>query len=198
MLAASERGGLGDRRAELLAGARGRTLELGAGTGANAAHYRDGVTELVFTEPDPHMARRLRKRLDAAELPAPFTVIETTAEQLPFEDDSFDTVIAMLVLCTVSDPGAAAAEIARVLSPDGSLIVFEHVRDPGAGALAGWQDRLERPWGWFTGHCHPNRDTGETLRAAGFDVAGLGPDEFPKGPPLVRPVIRGTVTGPNG
>ncbi len=198
MLAPSERSGLGDRRAELLAGARGRTLELGAGTGVNASHYSSAVSELVFTEPDPHMARRLRKRLSQTPPPAEFEVVEAPAERLPFPDDSFDTVVAMLVLCSVSDPGAATAEIVRVLRPDGSLIVFEHVRDPGAGALAGWQDRLERPWGWFTGRCHPNRDTGATLRAAGFDVAKLEPDQFPKAPPLVRPVVRGTVTRSDG
>src|SRR5262245_49556915 len=107
--ARAERAGLADMRAELLAGASGRTLELGAGTGANATYYPGAVTELVVTEPDPHMARRLRERW-AAEPPAfEVEVAEAPAESLPFADDSFDTVVSTLVLCTVDDPQATVA-----------------------------------------------------------------------------------------
>lgn len=187
----AERGGLGDRRAELLASASGRTLELGAGTGANIAYYPAGVSKLVLTEPDPHMARRLRDRVAAEPPPFPAEVIEAGAEELPLEDASVDTVISTLVFCTVGDPGRAAAEVARVTAPGGRLLLFEHVRDPGEGRRARWQDRLERPWGWFAGACHPNRDTAATLRAAGFDVTGVVADEFPKAPPLVSDAIRG-------
>src|SRR5687768_9401901 len=107
MLRGTERAGLRDMRAELLAGAQGRTLELGAGTGLNLTHYTDAVTELVLTEPDPHMAQRLRKRLEE-EPPAPgrVEVIETPAERLPFEDRRFDSVVSTLVLCSVEDPAA--------------------------------------------------------------------------------------------
>ena len=136
LLSGTERAGLQDMRAELLAGARGRTLELGAGTGLNLAHYTDAVTELVLTEPDPHMARRLRSRLED-ERPAPgrVEVIEAPAERLPFEDQSFDTVVSTLVLCSVESPGGAAAEITRVLKPEGRLLYLEHVRS-GDPALA--------------------------------------------------------------
>jgi ubiquinone/menaquinone biosynthesis C-methylase UbiE len=194
LMSRTEEGGLGDRRAALLSAASGRTLELGAGTGVNLAHYTGAVTELMITEPDPHMARRLRDKLAAAPPPFPVEVIETGAEQLPGDDASFDTVVSTLVLCTVDDPGAAAAEIARVLAPGGRLLLFEHVRDPDAGRLGRWQDRLERPWGWFAAGCHPNRDTRATLSAAGFDVSGLESDELPKAPPLARPAIRGAVS----
>lgn len=194
LMKGTEEAGLAERRAELLSTARGRTLELGAGTGVNAQHYPGTVTELLLTEPDPHMARRLRAKLSEDPPPVPFEVVETQAETLPFEDASFDTVVSTLVLCTVADPGATAAEIRRVLRPDGRLLVFEHVRDPEAGRLARWQDRLERPWGWLAAGCHPNRDTAATLRAAGFDVSGLRPDELPKAPPLARPAITGTIS----
>lgn len=191
MLRGTERAGLRDMRAELLAGARGRTLELGAGTGLNLAHYTDAVTELVLTEPDPHMAQRLRKRLEE-EPPAPdrVEVVETPAERLPFEDGRFDSVVSTLVLCSVEDPAAATGEIVRVLKPDGRLLYLEHVRSGDRG-LARWQDRLERPWGWVGAGCHPNRDTVAQLQAAGLETEGLVRDRLPKAPPIVRPMVRG-------
>jgi ubiquinone/menaquinone biosynthesis C-methylase UbiE len=193
MLSATERAGLQDMRAELLAEARGRTLELGAGTGLNLAHYPDGVTELVLTEPDPHMARRLRGRLQE-EPPAPsrVEVVETPAEHVPFEDESFDSVVATLVLCTVEEPGAAAREIARVLKPEGRFLCLEHVRAPDGERVVRWQDRLERPWGWVAAGCHPNRDTVAALQAAGLQTGSLAPDRLPKAPPIVRPMVRGS------
>ena len=191
VLAGVERAGLAERRAALLADARGRTLEIGAGTGANLGHYPAAVSELVLTEPDPHMASRLRSKLDPARSPRP-QVVEAGAEQLPFADAGFDTVISTLVLCTVADPRTAAAEIARVLRPGGRLLLIEHVRDPAEATRSWWQDRLERPWGWVAGGCHPNRDTAATLGAAGFDVSALVRDEIPRGGPLIKPSISGS------
>ncbi len=191
MLSGTERAGLREMRAGLLAGAQGRTLELGAGTGLNLAHYTDAVTELVLTEPDPHMARRLRRRLDSEpSAPDRVEVVETPAEQLPFEDQSFDTVVSTLVLCSVESPGGTTTEIARVLKPDGKLLYLEHVRS-GDPALARWQDRLERPWGWLGAGCHPNRDTVAQLEAAGLEPESLVQDRLPKAPPIVRPMVRG-------
>jgi ubiquinone/menaquinone biosynthesis C-methylase UbiE len=198
MTAAAERGGLGEARAALLAGARGRTLELGAGTGANLEHYTPAVTELVLTEPDPHMAKRLRARLAAAPPPFAATVHDAGAERLPFGDDEFDTVVSTLVLCTVGDPQRAAAEIARVRRPTGAMLTLEHVRDPADGRLGTWQDRLRRPWMWFAGGCNPNRDTEATLAAAGFDTTQLEPARVPELPPLVKPMIRGSAAPPAG
>lgn len=191
-LEASERAGLRELRAELLAGATGRVLELGAGTGLNLDHYGDQVGELVLTEPDPHMARRLRKRLAEADLSFAASVVEAGAERLPFEDRSFDSVAATLVFCTIPDPHAAVSEAARVLKPNGRLLLIEHVRATREGSLSRWQDRLERPWGWVGGGCHPNRDTSATLSTR-FDVTDLHPDRFPGSvPPIVRPLIRGS------
>jgi ubiquinone/menaquinone biosynthesis C-methylase UbiE len=197
MLAGCERAGLRDMRAELLAGARGQTLEVGAGTGHNLEHYPDAVTRLVLAEPDPHMAKRLRPhalaaRGDDAE------VIEAAAESLPFEDTSFDTVVSTLVLCTVSEPALSARELRRVLRPDGRLLLLEHVRSAESERLARWQDRLERPWGWFAGGCHPNRDTMQTLAAAGFDVGRISGDRLPREAMLIRPVIRGSAVPKGG
>src|SRR5262249_47961320 len=120
LLAGTERAGLEEMRHELLASASGKVLELGAGTGLNLEHYTDAVTELVLTEPDPHMARRLRQRLAALSGPArSATVVEAPAENLPFDDHSFDTVVSTLVLCSVGDQHRALTEARRVLVEGG-------------------------------------------------------------------------------
>jgi ubiquinone/menaquinone biosynthesis C-methylase UbiE len=192
LLAATEKAGMRDMRAELIADARGRTLELGAGTGLNLGHYRDSVSELVLTEPDPHMAKRLRARVEEADRPFGVEVVEAGAEQLPFGDGSFDTVVSTLVFCTVPDADRAVKEVARVLRPDGRLLLLEHVRSEHP-RTARWQDRLERPWGWVAAGCHPNRDTSATLSTR-FDVSALEGDTFPGTvPPVVRPLVRGAV-----
>ena len=188
LMASTERAGLAERRAALIADARGATLELGAGTGLNLRHYPDAVTELVLTEPDPHMARRMRSRV--ADAGRPVEVVEAPAERLPLEDARFDTAVVTLVLCTVRDPAQALAEIARVLKPGGRLLFIEHVRADAPG-LVRWQDRLERPWGWIAGGCHPNRDTVGSLDASALRVESVEHGELPKAPPLVRPLVAG-------
>ena len=112
----TEDAGLRDKRRSLLAGAKGRTLEIGAGTGTNLPLYPDSVSELILTEPDPHMRHQLEKRA-----PAGADVVDAAAERLPFPDASFDTVVATLVFCTIPDPQAALSEIARILSPAGGF-----------------------------------------------------------------------------
>jgi ubiquinone/menaquinone biosynthesis C-methylase UbiE len=174
-------------RRELLARARGRVLEIGVGTGLSLPHYPP-VEELVATDPSEPMLRRARRR--ATEAGLEITFVEAPAEQLPFEDDSFDTVVSMLVLCTVEDPQRALQEIRRVLRPDGQFLFSEHVRseDP---QRARWQDRLEPVWGVVANGCHPNRRTLETIRAAGFDVGEIEHDELPGVPALMQPYVSG-------
>jgi SAM-dependent methyltransferase len=197
LLARTEESGLAEMRRELLAEASGRTLELGAGTGHNLAHYTDRVSELVLTEPDPHMARRLREQLERhPPAPSRLEVIEAPAESLPFDDGSFDTVVSTLVLCTVEDPLRALAEARRLLVEGGALLFIEHVRSD-TRRLAWWQDRLERPWGFFAGGCHPNRPTGQTLADAGLWIERLDRDRLPAAPRLAKPLIRGVARRPD-
>jgi ubiquinone/menaquinone biosynthesis C-methylase UbiE len=188
-LKASEENGLGEVRRALLAGARGRVVEIGAGTGVNLDLYAAEIEDLTLVEPDPHMGAKLRERLrgrgDRAGL------VASPAEALPFADDTFDTAVATLVLCTVPDPAGAIAELARVLKPGGRLLFIEHVRsdDPGS---ARWQDRLEKPWRFMADGCYCNRDTEANLRASSFTVESLDHGTFPKSVPIVRPLIHGT------
>jgi ubiquinone/menaquinone biosynthesis C-methylase UbiE len=185
----SEEAGMREMRHKLLAQAGGRVLELGAGTGLNLKHYRGVIESLTLTEPDPHMVRRLREKLAATDQEA--AVVEAPAEDLPFADDSFDTVVVTLVLCTVPDPAAALAEARRVLAPGGKLLFLEHVRSEDAG-LARWQDRLERPWRFLGDGCHCNRDTLTAIDSAGFQVNEVEHGTLPKAPPIVRPLINGS------
>jgi ubiquinone/menaquinone biosynthesis C-methylase UbiE len=189
---ASEEAGLREMRAQLLSGARGRVLELGAGTGLNLELYpREGLDSLVLTEPDPYMFKQLRQR--AAKVCAGADLFQVCAENLPFEDESFDTAVVTLVLCTVPDQPAALREISRVLRPDGQLLFLEHVRSPHRD-LAKWQDRLEKPWRFLGDGCHCNRDTEANLKAAGFELSEVEHPELPKAPPIVKPMAKGVAS----
>jgi ubiquinone/menaquinone biosynthesis C-methylase UbiE len=184
----TEDAGLRDKRRALLTHAQGRTLEIGAGTGVNLELYPHSVTELVLTEPDAHMRRQLEKKV--AGLGRPAEVVDAGGERLPFADASIDTAVATLVFCTIPDPASAVGEIARVLKPEGRLLFLEHVRSNEPKA-ARWQDRLERPWGWFGRGCHPNRDTLATIEASGLEVATVESDRMPKAPQIVQPLVVG-------
>ena len=189
-MAGTEKAGLHDRRAVLLADARGRVLELGAGTGANVDLYPDAVTELVLAEPAEPMAERLEAKHPHA------TVVRAPAEELPFDDDSFDTVVATLVLCTVRDVDRTVAEIARVLKPDGQLLFLEHIRSDNE-RMARWQHRLNPIQKRVACGCHLDRPTPDTLTAAGFGMERLEHGELPKAPPFVRPLAVGVATPPS-
>jgi ubiquinone/menaquinone biosynthesis C-methylase UbiE len=184
-----EKRGLTDLRKEVTGKARGRVVEVGAGTGQNFRHYPSSVVELIATEPDPHMLRRAREK--AAEAAVTIRLEQAPAERLPVEDRSVDTVVSTYVFCTVPDPRSALNEIKRILKPDGRFLFLEHVRaeDP---RLAKWQDRLQRPWSFFGAGCHPNRDTAATIEGAGFAFEELDRFMFKPELPLARPQIKGS------
>jgi ubiquinone/menaquinone biosynthesis C-methylase UbiE len=179
--------GLRRRRSALLSNARGRVVEIGAGTGLNAAHYPDGIAELVLTEPDAAMRQRLQRRLQRQGRRA--RICDAPAGRLPLADASVDTVVSTLVLCTVPNPESALSEIARVLRQDGQLLFIEHVRAKSR-FLAACQDYLLQPWRRFAGGCYCNRPTVELLRACGFAVAA--DDVVWRGmPAIVHPLVVG-------
>jgi ubiquinone/menaquinone biosynthesis C-methylase UbiE len=179
---------IGDHRRRLLAGLTGRVLEVGAGNGLNFPHYPATVTEVLAIEPEPYLHRQALAA--ASQAPIPIRVVAGTAEALPAPDGAFDAVVASLVLCTVTDLDQALAETRRVLRPGGRLRFYEHVRatDP---RLARWQDRLQRPWGWLVGGCHPNRDTVAAIGAAGLRLVRMGRFDLQVMPPLARPHVLG-------
>jgi ubiquinone/menaquinone biosynthesis C-methylase UbiE len=190
MMDRTDRAGLAEVRRQLLSRAQGAVLEIGAGTGGNLQHYGAAVTSLAVTEPDPSMLKRLTTR--AASSPRSITVLRAPAEDLPFDDGAFDTVVSSLVLCGVNDQPRAAREIARVLKPGGRLLFIEHVRsdDP---KLARFQDRMN----WLNRivvHCDCNRPTLSSIEAEGFTISRLDQMTLPKAPKFVQPLIVGTAT----
>lgn len=185
-----ELAGMRRHRRTLVSGARGRVVEIGAGTGLNIAHYPDDIDDLSLLEPEPAMRRKLARRLRRHARPA--RIIDAPAECLPLTDESVDTVVSTLVLCTVEDPERALREIARVLRPGGQLLFVEHVR-ASSRLLAAWQDYLFRPWRGFAGGCCCNRPTGELMRASGFAV--VAENAVWRGMPrIVHPLMVGHAT----
>jgi ubiquinone/menaquinone biosynthesis C-methylase UbiE len=155
-----------DRWRRWVAGsARGQTLDLGCGTGRNLP-LLEGARAVGL---DPSLAALRRARRRAAGIP----LVQARAEALPFRDAAFDTVVSGLVLCSVADPSRALAEVRRVLRPDGTLRVLEHVRSTVAWR-ARLQDALQPAWTWVAGGCHPNRDTERSVEASGFTIEAEG------------------------
>jgi ubiquinone/menaquinone biosynthesis C-methylase UbiE len=182
--------GMRSRRRALLGEARGRVVEIGAGTGLNIAHYSGEIDELVLTEPDASMRRRLTRRLQQNRRVA--RIVDAPADRLPLADASVDTVVSTLVLCTVPEPERTLGEIARVLRPGGQLLFLEHVR-ARSRFVAACQDYLFRPWRGFAGGCCCNRPTAELMRSCGFTVAA--DDAVWRGmPAIVHPLIVGRAT----
>lgn len=160
-----ERSVLAPARARLLAGATGRVLELGAGTGANLPWYPATVDTLDLCEPDPHMRRRLVRRVAARRWPFAVAVHDVDATG-PFPGTTYDLVVSTLVLCTVPDPQAAVGAFRAVLADGGRFAFLEHVH---AGGLAGRLQALASPlWGPLAGGCHLDRPATAALRSAGL------------------------------
>jgi SAM-dependent methyltransferase len=188
VLWAGEKLGMARRRRELLAGAEGAVLEIGAGTGLNLRHYPAGLDELVLAEPGARIGRHIDP--DRAPSGVPTRLVPAPAEYLPFEDASFDTVVSTLVLCTVADPRRAVAEVARVLRPDGRLLFLEHV-----AAEKGWRRTLQRrsvrPWAAFADGCRCDRDTVATIEAE-MRIESIERAAWRGMPAIVKPLVWGS------
>jgi SAM-dependent methyltransferase len=181
ILARVERAGLGRARADLLASATGRTLEIGAGTGANLPYLPSTVSEIVLIEPSAPMRSRLGSHVDRLreQLPDGLTVVAGSAAQLPVEDGSIDTLVSTLVLCSVPDLDAAARELRRVIAPGGTLLLMEHVA--GHGRMRTAQGIIDPAWRVVARGCRLVRDTRAALERAGFDTTDVRDWSLPGG-----------------
>jgi ubiquinone/menaquinone biosynthesis C-methylase UbiE len=162
----SEWQGMRRWREWLARGARGRTLDLGCGTGRSLALFPKQA-RVVGLDPSSEALRRARKR--APQVP----LVRASAQALPFREGAFDTVVSSLVFCSVPEPAQALEEVRRVLRPGGRLRMMEHVR--ARSAFGAWlQDLLQPTWTCVAGGCHPNRDTERTVESAGFGIQDEG------------------------
>lgn len=151
-------------RRRVLAAAQGRVLEIGAGSGVNLPFYSERATEIVGLEPHP--------KLQALAERTGLRVIRGSAQAIPLEGGSVDTVVSTWTLCSIPDPGAALREMRRVLRPGGRLLFVEHGLAPDAGVQR-WQRRLTPVWRHVAGGCHLDRDIPALIRAAGFEIVQL-------------------------
>lgn len=156
------------RRVEVVPCAHGRVLELGAGGGANFAFYDPlRVTGVEGVDPSPGLLDWARDAAKAEGLS--FDIKEGIAEDLPFEDDSFDTVLATFTLCSVQNQMQSLAEARRVLKPGGSFLFCEHGAAPDPN-VAKWQRRIEPVWKRIAGGCHLTRPVSSAVAQAGFSI----------------------------
>jgi len=162
---AEARGGAGHRR-RLLEGCAGRVIEIGAGSGANFAHYPATVSEVIAVEPERHLRERARRAAAGASVPV--SVCDGHADSLPCQAAFFDIGVASLVLCTVPDQQRALAELFRAIRPGGELRFYEHVR-AASPREARFQHLADATfWPRIAGGCHLARDTSAAIVSAGF------------------------------
>lgn len=178
-------------RAYLVEDLQGAVLDVGAGTGAMFPYFAtvaDESTKFSAIEPDPYMRRQARQQADDVHLDV--DIRSGTAESLPYEDNSFDVVIAAMVFCTIPDVETALSEVSRILKPGGEFHFFEHVLDDG------WRARVQRLiaplWKQVAGGCHLTRQTASTFASQrSFDVVEM--ERLNLGVTPIRPFVRGTL-----
>ncbi len=180
---------LGAWRAELLAHASGEVLEIGCGTGINLPRYPENLKRLILSEPDRFMRQQLQQKLPA-ETGWPLEVSAWSAERIALPDQSLDTIVCTLVLCSVADLKGTLAELIRLLRPGGQLLFLEHVLADNPGTLR-WQRFFEPLWKCCGGNCHLTRDTARAISASGLSIIHNQEADILGAPPIVRRTIRG-------
>jgi ubiquinone/menaquinone biosynthesis C-methylase UbiE len=153
-------------REQVIGAAEGRVLEIGIGSGRNLPFYRSPVTELLALEPSPQLTAMAR---NAPHPGPPVNFIEASAEAIPLDDRSIDTVVTTWTLCSIPDAAMALTEMRRVLQPGGKLLFVEHGMAPDRNVRR-WQDWLTPAWKCISGGCHLNRPISAMIEGAGFRI----------------------------
>jgi ubiquinone/menaquinone biosynthesis C-methylase UbiE len=181
-------------RRRIVGEASGRVLEIGVGAGANLPFYTARAHDVVGVEPHPRLVAKsaLVKPAVRAEM------VAGSAEELPFDDRSMDTVVMTFTLCSIPDPAKALREMRRVLKPEGQLLFVEHGLSPD-DRVRRWQHRLTPLWKHFTGGCHLDRPIAALVKESGFAVDRVTTGYMP-GPKAMTYLYEGVarpVSGPN-
>lgn len=159
------------QRAKVVPAARGRVLEIGIGSGLNLSFYDPEKVEHVHgLDPAPEMLRMAEKAVSAA--PVPVDLVPGGAEEIPFDNGRFDTVVMTYTLCSIPEPEKAVREMARVLAPGGRLLFCEHGLAPDE-RVRWWQGKVGPVWGRIGGGCRLDRDIPAILRAGGLEIVSL-------------------------
>jgi ubiquinone/menaquinone biosynthesis C-methylase UbiE len=174
-------------RLQLIPRARGAVLEIGIGSGLNLPFYTADVQTLDGIDPSPELLAIAQQRTGATR--SPVELHAGNAEALPFEPQSFDTIVTTFTLCSVAEPRAAVLQMRRVLKPGGRLLFAEHGLAQDS-RVAAWQRRLNPVWKKFAGGCNLDRNIAELLQQGGFEISDLR-REYANGPRVMSFVYSG-------
>lgn len=166
-------------RERVVGAARGRVLEIGIGSGLNLASYQSSAEEVFGVDPSTELLAKASNRLNTTRIPT--KLVEGSAEKLPFDDHSFDTVVMTFTLCSIPDAALAVREMRRVLRQDGALLFVEHGQAPDPSVVR-WQDWLTPAWKRIGGGCHLNRKMDDLIKAGGFRIERLSTDYLKSAP----------------
>lgn len=174
-------------RSEIIPKATGRVLEVGIGSGLNFPYYSPSVTHVWGIDPSQELLAMVRPKLSAA--PCPVELFCESAEQIPLERASADTIVLTWSLCTIPNPSRALAEMKRVLKPGGAVIFAEHGLSPDPGVRR-WQERINPLWKRVAGGCNMDRKIDALITGAGFNIKELRTTYFP-GPRILTYTYEG-------
>jgi ubiquinone/menaquinone biosynthesis C-methylase UbiE len=167
-------------RERAIGAAEGRVIEIGIGSGRNLPFYRPPVKEVLALEPSPKLIAMARHALHPG---VPVNFIEASAEAIPLEDRSVDTVVTTWTLCSIPEAATALSEMRRVLRPNGRLLFVEHGMAPDENVRR-WQDWLTPAWKRIGGGCHLNRPIRTMIESAGFRIDRLEAGYMPGPRPM--------------
>ena len=168
-------------RERVIGAAEGRVLEIGVGSGMNLPFYRPPVREVLALEPAPRLMTMARTASRASSMPVTF--LEASAEAIPLDKHSVDTIVTTWTLCSIPQAATALADMRRVMRPGGKLLFVEHGLAPDQGVRR-WQDRLTPAWRCISGGCHLNRPIRSMIEAAGFRIDRIETGYMPGPKPM--------------
>ena len=165
-------------RRRVVPAAEGRVLEIGVGSGLNLPFFAKGVKHVIGLDPSPKLLSMARGTTNG--MGCRIELLEGSAEAIPLDARSIDTVVTTWTLCTIPDVERGLGEMRRVLKPHGRLLFVEHGRSPDRN-VSRWQDRLTPFWKRIAGGCHLNRAIGQIIEGSGFRIEQME-TSYMKGP----------------